>query len=449
MPELKSSPEMEFNTVEREILRSNSKPEFKAAVGLSRQWDARKAGREVANRTLEKLGCDPDFFLLFSTIHYEKYGGFQEFLNGVWEVLPEGTPLVGGVVPGFTTPYGSYMRGASALAVSYANMDAVVGVGHNTKRNPRKAAKEVISAIKKKLDNSQYPNKFIYCLISSSLVMDLPIIGRKKIIKNSILSKILTYSLNFTHYFQKGLGREDEVLERIVEEFPDYSILGGSSMDGMDFIQNYQFFNKTVSSNSVVLLAISTDLGIYTSFDHGMKKSGVILNVTRLDKNRHVIKEINNKPAVQEFLRVLSWPSDFLDEKKVYTTVPYYPLGFDKGDYIRPAVTPYFFGNYILTSYPVEDNNVHILTGSGGTIINSIRTTLEKSGIVKPKLGLFSECATRVYTLGSHVYKEQDYLKSFFKDTPFLVLYMGGECSYTNDKILIYGNELFCSTLFF
>jgi len=47
---------------------SNSKPEFRAAVGLSREWNARKAGREVARDTLERLGTDPDFFLLFSTI---------------------------------------------------------------------------------------------------------------------------------------------------------------------------------------------------------------------------------------------------------------------------------------------------------------------------------------------------------------------------------------------
>ncbi|MBU4341188.1 MAG: hypothetical protein KJ928_01160, partial [Candidatus Altiarchaeota archaeon] len=78
----------------------SEKPEFKAAVGLSRQWDARKAGREVAYKTLEKLGTKPDFFLLFSTIHYEKYGGFKEFLAGVWEILPKGTPLIGGTVAG-------------------------------------------------------------------------------------------------------------------------------------------------------------------------------------------------------------------------------------------------------------------------------------------------------------------------------------------------------------
>jgi len=421
---------------------------LETAVGMSRKWDARDAGREVARKIIKELNFPPNFFLLFSTIHYEKHGGFQELLKGVWDVLPEGTPLIGGVVPGFTTPDGCYMRGAVAFSVHYSNMDVAIGVGHNSKRNPKKASKECISMIKNELKNSNFQSKFMFCLISSSLVMELPFIGRKKILKDGFISKAVTASLKYTHYLQKGLGRESEILNQIVSEFPEYSILGGSSMDNMDFVHNYQFYGNKFSSNSVVALAINTDLDIYTSFEHGMKKTDMILNITKVDKTKHVIQEINNKPATEEFLRILGWPADFLDERVVYSTVPYYPLGFDKGDYIRPAVTPYFYGNHIITSYPVDENSAYILTGSGQNIIDSIKILLENPKISKPKFGLFSECATRVFTLGSHVYKEQEYLKSFFGNTPFLVLYMGGESSYTSDKKTIYGNELFCGSLF-
>ena len=75
------------------ISDSNSESKLEASVGLSRLWDAREAGREVARTAIEKLSRPPDFFLLFSTIHYEKHGGFEEFLAGVWDVLPKGTPL--------------------------------------------------------------------------------------------------------------------------------------------------------------------------------------------------------------------------------------------------------------------------------------------------------------------------------------------------------------------
>ena len=93
-------------------------PKLEATIGMSRKWDAREAGREVARTAIKDLNHPPTFFLLLSTIHYEKHGGFQEFLNGAWDVLPEGTPLIGGTVAGFINPHGCFTRGATALAVS-------------------------------------------------------------------------------------------------------------------------------------------------------------------------------------------------------------------------------------------------------------------------------------------------------------------------------------------
>ena len=59
---------------------------------ISEGIDSKKT-EKVARTAIEKLSRPPDFFLLFSTIHYEKHGGFEEFLAGVWDVLPKGTPL--------------------------------------------------------------------------------------------------------------------------------------------------------------------------------------------------------------------------------------------------------------------------------------------------------------------------------------------------------------------
>jgi len=44
------------------------KTEVDAAVGMTRKWDAREAGREVARSTIKQLNSPPNFFLLFSTI---------------------------------------------------------------------------------------------------------------------------------------------------------------------------------------------------------------------------------------------------------------------------------------------------------------------------------------------------------------------------------------------
>ena len=134
---------------------------LEVSIGLSRKWDAQEAGREVAKTAIEKLKYPPSFFLLFSTIHYKDHGGFQELLNGVWDILPEKTPLIGGTITGFISNHGCYARGATALAVSYPNMDISIGFGNRTSRHPKKAARQCMKTIKRELANSQYKNKFL------------------------------------------------------------------------------------------------------------------------------------------------------------------------------------------------------------------------------------------------------------------------------------------------
>jgi len=446
--QLKSNPEKEFNTVEREILRSGSKPEFKAAVGLSRQWDARKAGREVANRTLEKLGCDPDFFLLFSTIHYEKYGGFQEFLDGVWEVLPEGTPLIGGTVAGFINNYGCFTRGATALAVSYPNMDVAVGVGRNTKRNPKKAARECAGMIKNGLKDSRYENKFLIDFISGGLVPNMFPLGKRKVIRSGLLSRFVILLLGLSQYLlQRGVGREDEILEELTKKLPNYSILSGSLMDDIHFFANYQFFNRNIFTNSIVALGLKTDLQFDICTTHGMKKTNISFDITKLSKDRRIIHEINHKPAALELLRLMGWPEKYLSES-IYRRVFYYPLGFEGKDGLIPEVIVLFLENSILLTYKTENLKVSVLNVSGKDLLDTVERNLAGVRGKKPKFGLVSSCAVRLETLSYNIYTVRNHLLNYFKENPFLLFYANGEAIYTPKKGLQYTNETFNSAIF-
>ena len=84
---------------------------LEASIGHSRKWDAYAAGREVAETAIKNLKHPPSFFVVFSTMHYRKNGGFRKFLDGIWEILPDGTPLIGGTVAGFINNYGSLFIG--------------------------------------------------------------------------------------------------------------------------------------------------------------------------------------------------------------------------------------------------------------------------------------------------------------------------------------------------
>lgn len=415
-----------------------------AAVGTSRKWDAREAGREVARNTIKDLSAPPNFFLLFSSIHYERHGGFQEFLNGVWDVLPEGTPLLGGTVSGFINPQGCFTRGATALAVSYSNMKVAVGVGHDTKRNPKKAAKQAIKMLKQNLD-CIYPNKFLLQLVSAGNVPN--IVGRKKVVKG--ISKTLALNLyGFSlKVLQTGVGREDEIHDITTKEFKDFNILGGSLLDSMRIMNNYQFYDKKVFENALILLGISLDLNSNVCTTLGMQETGKEFTITKMSADKRIVHEIDGKPASKRFLELLNWPEEYFDET-IYRRIFYYPLAFKDGEKIVPEVIPLILGDSLLFTYQTKNPHVKILSTSGKGLISAVTENLENQLTVNPFMGLISACAIRLQTLGGNIFKVREILMDYFKDKPFLLFYVGGEMSYSPENGLKYGNDTFNTAIF-
>ncbi len=420
-----------------------------AAVGMTRKWDAREAGREVARNTIRQLKSQPNFFLLFSTIHYKDHGGFEEFLNGVWDVLPKGTPLIGGTVVGFVNNYGCYTRGASALAVSYPNMDVVLGIGKNTKRSPKRAAKQSVGLIKEGLKESRYRNKFLLNLISGPEIPSMPGLGRKKIIKSGLFSKFAMQAFGISQYLaQKGLGREDEIFEEIVKELPDYNMILGTCMDDYKALSNYQFFNDKVYTNSLVGLGIAIDIDLDVCTTHGMKDTDVKFEITKLSKNKHIIHEINNKPAVPELLRLLDWPEGFLNEKTMAHIILYYPISVRRHDREVPAVVTFILKDSILMPCIMDEGEVSILTVSGKNLIHAMKNNLRSFDRIQPEFGLSSTCITICETLGYKINILREEITDYFGEKPFIMFFSAGEGTYSPSKSITYANMSFNTTVF-
>ncbi len=420
-----------------------------ATIGMSRKWNAREAGREVAETAIKNLSLPPDFFLLFSTIHYEKYGGFQEFLNGVWDILPKKTPLIGGTVAGFINNYGCFSRGASALAVSYPSMDVAVGVGKNTKRNAHRAAKQCAEMIQNSLKESIYKNKFLLNFISGPVMPSLPGVGQKKYIRSGFISKFAIQALDVSQTLvQKGLAREDEIFEETVKQLPDYQMILGTSMDDYRAMKNYQFFNDQILTNSVVNLGLATDLNLDVHSNHGMKATDNNFTITKLRAGNHAICKINGKPAVPELLRLLDWPEGFLNEETMLHTILYYPISLKRNGRSVPVVMPLIMKDYIIVPCIIDDGKVSILTVSGKDLINSVKENLQYFNEIQPEFGLFSTCMTILQTLGRRTNSIQEELCNFFKDKSFLLFYSAGEGTYSPTKDITYANMSFNTAIF-
>jgi hypothetical protein len=423
--------------------------DIETAIGMSRKWDAREAGREVAESAIKKLTRPPDFFLLLSTIHYEKYGGFQEFLDGVWDVLPKETPLVGGTVAGFINNYGCFSRGASALAVSYPRMDIAVGVGKNTKRNPYRAAKQCALMIQDNLKESPYKNKFLLNFISGPVMPSIPGVGQKKYIRSGFISNFALQVLGLSQALvQKGLGREDEIFEETSQQLPNYQMILGTSMDDYKGIRNYQFYNKKVLTNAVVNLGVATDLSLNVYTTHGMKETDLHFTITKLGARNHAICKINGKPAVPELLRLLQWPEGFLTEETMIHTILYYPISLKRHGREVPVVMPMIMKDYIIIPCVIDDGEVSILTVSGKDLINAVKENLHFFDEIQPEFGLFSACMTILETLGRKTNILQEELHRYFKDKSFLLFYSAGEGTYSPSTNITYANMSFNTAIF-
>ncbi len=400
---------------------------IKASVALSRKWDAREAGREVAENLMNSLKENPKFVVLACTYEYFKNGGYKELLNGVWEVLPSETKLVGGVVSGFIIPQGCFSRGVAMLGAACDKMDVATGVGKFTKTMPKRAGRKAAESIKRQLENSRYKNGFVVEFTSGAL---LPQFHKMKITSKSKFVELITpFMISVLEILGWGLGREEMIMEAFSRVLHDFKIIGISTWDDKRFAYHREFLNDRVYNNSIVALGIKTDLNTYVNYAFGYKRTEKGFVVTKTDMRRRVIKEINNKPAKLEFLRILGWKEKHINERHLKRTIFVFP-SFEKDGCIYPVIPTMFYGNSIVVSRKIKDPKLKIFTASGKSLLGAIDEAFQKFD-KKPMLGIIAECAARQEALGAHLFEEKERIEQYMKGAPYFGLFSGGEYTYT------------------
>ncbi len=405
--------------------------EFKAAVEISREWDGEKVASEIVKKFKDK-DLNPKFILLFTTIHYEKE--FKKILNGIKDAFPD-TPLIGGTVAGFITNEGSYTRGVTVATIDCLNMDVSVSAGKGTKKNPGKAVEEFLGVKKEK----KYENQLIFDIISGSIIPELPKMGRTNVSFSKSKSKIFSSLLPIAGKFGTGLGKEEEIIKLISEKRPESFIFGLSSMDNGKMINNFQFLNEKVLTNSIVGMTIQSDLSYNISFSHGLNLTERKFIITDISEDNRIIKKLDGKPAVERFMEVMGWSKELIgDLDKFYRTTFFYPFGFKKDNVICPCNIGGFLGNTIPLGYSIEGKELTVLSGTGKSLIDAARKILKDADDSK-KFNVFANCGATLEALGDKVFEIQDILSEKFDQ--FLVVYGSGENFYKPHENSYHLNE--------
>jgi len=401
---------------------------FEAAVEISREWDAYTAGQEVATKVLAKMTQKPKFVLLFATIHYEKNGGFKKLLEGVYSKLPEDVPLVGGTYAGFSNNDGTYTRGVAGVTIYSDDMEVSVGVGRNTKRSPQSAGKQCANLLMEWYNKSTGKNKVILNFISGVTMPRAPGMNRIVVLTNNILARFSILLLQVSSLvFQKGIAREEEVLEELKQDLGgDVAIFGGSTVDNNVFSRSYEFKNKEVFSNSIVGLGISTNRDLYFGAGTGFVKSGLHFDKVQTRAWGRMIRWMDGKPAVSAYLDALGWSRGLVDEKMFHRRFIFNPLGYENDEgKICPTVPGAFLGNNYVSGGPVLSQRLYLLRANGADLLNAVdEATAKMDG--RYSFALVTSCASRLETLGTQENTVREKLKNKI-NAPFLILYTTGE----------------------
>ncbi|RLF42063.1 MAG: hypothetical protein DRN18_02875, partial [Thermoplasmata archaeon] len=358
------------------------------------------------------------FFLLFSTIHYEKYGGFQELLNGVWEVLPEGTPLIGGTVAGFMNNYGCFARGATGLAVHYPDMRVSIGVGHNTKRNPKKAVEECIDMLRAK--DSLNKTEFYIEIVSGPVIPSFPGVGRQTVIKSKTMGRVMEKALPTLWKSNMGTDRADEILEHISAQI-DKPLIGLVSIDNGKLLKNYQFLDREVLENTLLLMGVSTQLKPSFFSTSALVPRGIKVKIST-KKDRRTVVRINDKEATPELYRLLGWDEKSVREvEKFYTQAFYYPFGSLREGKIHAYMIGLILGSHVYFANKIESNELELYSLTADQILLETQKIFSREA----KLIYGVMCETYIETLGSRIYEIKNIADKTHSD--YLILFGGGE----------------------
>jgi hypothetical protein len=160
-------------------------------------------------------------------------------------------------------------------------------------------------------------------------------------------------------------------------------------------------------------------------------------------KPRHLWRgAVTNRPARQEYLRILRWHPDNINEshmKKTFFILPSY----EKDGALYPVITGLFYGDYIVLGGSIENRSLTMLTATGKSLLGAVDEAFDKYTDT-PLFTIISECAARQEALGRNIFIEKEKVEKYLSKTPYLLVFSGGEFTYTPEEGCRHKYESFC-----
>lgn len=196
---------------------------------------------------------------------------------------------------------------------------------------------------------------------------------------------------SFSLLLADGLcGHEERLTFLLQRALGDVAIVGGSAGDDERFAATHVFANGAFRSDRAVVASLTTTLP-FTVFrsSHFVAASGPLV-VTEAEPARRIVREINGRPAVEEYARAAGFDRANLDAGR-FASAPLV-VRIDGSDYVRSIQQANPDGS--LSLYCAIERGVVLRVGKGTGLVDSRRLLFDdiRQHIGKPQVILGFDC---------------------------------------------------------
>jgi len=404
---------------------------FEAGIGKAFRGKGIDLGRRAAAQALSQLGkYKPSLAIVFACPELD----LEAIQKGILDVIGE-CPLIGTSTAG-EIANGLITRGVVVAVIASPHLKVLVGMGTGVSRNFEKAVNEALAEAKaSKYFNPMHPLHQMLHISTSKRPRVSPVLA-------IMFSAGATKSrVCFAHDIHTMLRKGS------ANRIP---IFGGSSGDYFRFEATYQIANQRISSDSIVLAFIESDILFGLGMAHGFSPTTKRALITKA--SGHIVHELDGRSAAEVCSELLGIPRTQLGNDAIWFSR--YPFGATD-----------LYGNSILQvpEQILDDGSIQfgpimktdqVITLMSGTQndmrdagLSAYNKAILQGGLRKPAFALMFSCALRMRLMGKDRRAEINSVLRKAK-IPVAGFYTFGDQGITDDGLPIYANQS-VSTLVF
>ncbi len=359
---------------------------MKTGIASTNIFNSFKAGREIAEKVLEKLdSTKPNLLLLYGSVQYD----YNEVFDGILTVLEDDKiPMIGGTGFGIVGEEGCADFSLVLIGISDESLTPSIGYAE-------------------RLNDDCYTAGLQAAKMALSNLKQTPVLG----LLHSSFKGNATAVLN-------------GVMSVLGEKIP---ICGGTTGDNVDFIKSYQFCNWNCVEDGVVLAILSGRIDYNIDVIQGWQPFG--MEGYLQDFSGPLVKTVEHDITIKEFYYQRLGSQLLPQHFSMFPLAIYQPNG--KDFILRAAMHVNEDGSIVLAGdVPPETSFIRISKADKSEVLLRVDEYMKNEFhySIPPELILYFSCGGRKIVLGSDVDCEYNYVRNRLgPDVPIAGYFTFGE----------------------